>query len=316
MCKRKYTTIYNLIMEQQIIQIYQKPKSWSVLENPFKVLIADVTHKCNMECNNCYIPNRDIADMDIDKLIEFAKQLPSRVELRIIGAEPTMRDDLPLLLSRLINETPHRIILLSNGLKFASKKYTTIIKNTGLKYLYLSINGVDNDHWYQDIDSMKCAKNKIMALKNVIAAGFVLDLGVILVKGINDSAPMKIIPWLKSLGMTKGLIRFKNVGPVGRWQASGDENFTLSEMITLCSDAWNIPAETIENSKDFGVGEEHETRFFSIDGSSSFRSGFWCKITDWTYIGAGNNTVRRGRITEDWRVAGFSEHVKFNEGGY
>ena len=36
-------------------------------ESQFGSVVADITHKCNMECANCYIPNRDIPDMDIDK---------------------------------------------------------------------------------------------------------------------------------------------------------------------------------------------------------------------------------------------------------
>jgi uncharacterized radical SAM superfamily Fe-S cluster-containing enzyme len=142
--------------------------SWMPEHNPFKVVIADITHKCNMECKNCYIPNRDIGDMDLNKLVDFVKRLPNRVELRLIGAEPTMRDELPDLIHRLTSETPHRIILLSNGLKFSSRNYTNTIKQAGLKYLYLSMNGLDNDNWYQQIDGMPCAKNKLMALDNAL----------------------------------------------------------------------------------------------------------------------------------------------------
>ena len=36
--------------------------------NPFNLLVADITHKCNMECANCYIPNRDIPDIDLFRL--------------------------------------------------------------------------------------------------------------------------------------------------------------------------------------------------------------------------------------------------------
>ena len=38
----------------------------------FDVLVADITHRCNMECANCYIPNREIPDMDISKLYAAA----------------------------------------------------------------------------------------------------------------------------------------------------------------------------------------------------------------------------------------------------
>ena len=44
-------------------------------DNYFTDVTADVTHKCNMECSNCYVPNRDIPDMDIDKLIDVTKQV-------------------------------------------------------------------------------------------------------------------------------------------------------------------------------------------------------------------------------------------------
>jgi hypothetical protein len=291
-------------------------ESWAPENNPFKVVIADITHKCNMECKNCYIPNRDIEDMNLDRLVEFAKRLPNRVELRLIGAEPTMRDELPDLIHRLTSETPHRIILLSNGLKFAGRRYTETLKQAGLKYLYLSMNGLDNDHWYEQIDGMPCAKNKLMALDNAVEAGFSLDIGCILVKGINESVVEKIVPLLQNAGMTSGVIRLKNVGQVGRYQLDTNENLTISEISNLCASAWNIDIKTIEDSKNMGVGEEFETRYFSIDSSIHRGLGLWCKITDWEYISNGGKSHRRGRITEDWRIAGFSEHVKANEGLY
>ena len=64
-------------------------------ENHFHDVIIDITHRCNMTCKNCYIPNREIPDMDIDKMIDAIKRFPTRTNIRIIGAEPTMRKDLP-----------------------------------------------------------------------------------------------------------------------------------------------------------------------------------------------------------------------------
>ncbi len=306
-------------MEQKII-IHRNLNSdfttWEAEENPFKVVIADITHKCNMECNNCYIPNREFPDMDTDMLVDFAKRLPNRVELRLIGAEPTMNDDLPNIIRRLTTETPHRVILLTNGLKFASKKYAKSLRDAGLKYLYISMNGLDNDDWYTKIDGLACAKNKIKALKNAVDLGFSIDIGCILVKGINESAVDRILPVLKNAGMTSGVIRFKNVGQVGRYQLESDQNLSIDEISKMCSTAWNLDLEKIESSKNLGNGSEFETRYFSIDGSLHRGLGFWCKITDWEYISVGGVSQRRGRITEDWKLAGFSEHVKANEGGY
>ena len=33
-------------------------------KNTFSNIVVDLTHRCNMECANCYIPNRDIPDFE------------------------------------------------------------------------------------------------------------------------------------------------------------------------------------------------------------------------------------------------------------
>ena len=68
-------------------------------QNTFSNIVVDLTHRCNMECANCYIPNRDVPDLDKEKLFEFLSRLPSRTYIRLIGAEPTMRNDLPEIIS-------------------------------------------------------------------------------------------------------------------------------------------------------------------------------------------------------------------------
>ena len=47
--------------------------------------------------------------------------------------------------------------------------------------------------------------------------------------------------------------------------------------------------------------------------------GIWFKLTDWQAGAEGlvdPGSRRRGRITEDFRIAPFFDHVKANEGGY
>ena len=143
-------------------------------DNYFTDVTADVTHKCNMECSNCYVPNRDIPDMDIDKLIDCISRFPKRTMIRIMGAEPTMRMDLTDIIVR-IKKSGHRCTLLTNGLKLASKRYVQMLKDANLTHIYLSLNGVDNDDWYEHIDEMRCAKQKIMALENIHKQGLFGD---------------------------------------------------------------------------------------------------------------------------------------------
>ena len=104
--------------------------------NHFNDVCVDVTHRCNMKCKNCYVPNREIPDMDIDKLIDCLSKFPKRASIRIIGAEPTMRSDLPDIISR-IKALGHRQILLTNGLRLARSGYVEKLKKAELTHVYL-----------------------------------------------------------------------------------------------------------------------------------------------------------------------------------
>ena len=82
-------------------------------ENTFSNVVIDLTHRCNMECANCYIPNRELPDLDKHKLYEFLKRLPNRTYIRLIGAEPTMREDIFEIISTIKN-IGHRPSLTTN----------------------------------------------------------------------------------------------------------------------------------------------------------------------------------------------------------
>jgi len=296
-------------------------------ENHFTDVTADVTHKCNMECKNCYVPNRDIPDMDIDKLIDCISRFPKRTMIRIMGAEPTMRVDLPEIISR-IKQSGHRCTLLTNGLKLASKRYVQTLKDAKLTHIYLSLNGVDNDDWYEHIDEMRCAKQKIMALENIHKTRFIIDTGTIVCKGINDEAPTRLINLFKQKDIDNALIRLKNVGQHGRYLLPSKDNYSMDGLIKLCSEQFNLSVDYINSWRDkpiYGDHVEPDTFIFPLEEKSAnklfHRSGYWCKIADWdshddTRLYPFMEQTRRGRITEKFRVAPLPAHIVANEGFY
>jgi len=296
-------------------------------ENIFSDVVADITHRCNMTCKNCYIPNRNVPDMDIDRMIDCISKLPNRTMIRIIGAEPTMRNDLHKIIER-IRATGNRCTLLTNGLKLASNKYVVSLKKARLSHVYISLNGVDNNDWYEEIDELRCAKVKIMALKNIYANKFILDTGTIIVKGVNDEAPLRMLNLLKRENIVHAVCRFKNVGQLGRYmKESGDENYTQEQMITLISKQVGVSEDYIWEWKNKPIYQNDHVEdcsfMFPLESNAAnkflHRSGIWIKIADWD---VGNKPTafpgqtRRGRITEDFKIAPFFEHVKLNEGGY
>lgn len=306
-------------------------------DNHFSDVMVDVTHRCNMTCKNCYVPNRDIPDLDADKLIDAISQFPKRTMIRVVGAEPTMRKDLPQIITR-IREAGHRATLLTNGLRLANIEYVKELKASKLSHIYLSLNGVDNDDWYESIDELRCASKKIQALENIASSRFVIDTGTIIVRGINDEAPSRLLDLYKRKGIQHALCRIKNVGKLGRSMFDQDagehrltvsSNYSMDGLIKLISEQTGLSVDYIESWRNKPIYEnndpEEDSFIFPLNPASEnkpmHRSGIWFKIADWNTFGNVDgvplpNNTRRGRLTEDFKVAPMAEHVKRNEGGY
>tara|TARA_B100001287_G_C22673112_1_gene526245 strand:- start:49 stop:891 length:843 start_codon:yes stop_codon:yes gene_type:complete len=280
-----------------------------------------------MKCKNCYVPNREIPDMDIDKLIDCLSKFPKRASIRIIGAEPTMRSDLPDIISR-IKALGHRQILLTNGLRLARAGYVEKLKKAGLTHVYLSLNGADNDDWYETIDEMPCAVKKVKALQNLVKNKMIIQTGTIIVRDVNETAPKEMVRLFNQVGLKNVVMRIKNVGQIGRYMNGVEENLKMDDLVELVCSQLNLDKDYVNTWRDKPILDtlepEPNSFMFPADpnsaGKNLHRSGLWIKLANWdTENDSGipsPNSLRRGRITENFKVAPFFEHVKLNEGGY
>jgi MoaA/NifB/PqqE/SkfB family radical SAM enzyme len=294
-------------------------------ENIFDTLLVDITHRCNMECANCYIPNRNIPDMDKNKLYEFLSRLPKRTDIRLIGAEATVRDDLFEII-KCVRKFGHHPALLTNGLRLASDKYVVGLKENGIKSLGLSMNGADNDDWYQLLDNGPFAKSKGKALKNCFKNKIIVHTNTIIVDQVNEDVVKRQIDLLVNTAQEFGrtfkktnpvIARFKSVGQIGRYINS--KKLSLENLIDIFlksyPDAGISKEEILEKNKIQGHTECNSVLFYINTSAGSLG----IKLTDWSVDDDGvpdSGSTRRGRVTQDFKCAPFFEHVKLNEFGY
>jgi len=303
-------------------------------KNTFSNIVVDLTHRCNMECANCYIPNRDIPDLDKDKLYNFLSRLPNRTYIRLIGAEPTMREDIFDIIF-MVKKLGHRPSLTTNGLKLAQESYVKKLKDSGLRLLLHSMNGADDDEAYQKLDNGKWATVKVRALENIFRHRLPINTGTIIAKNSNEHVLGRqvelFVEKAKEAGIhfdktapykrIKPVLRMKSVGMLGRYMK--DSSYTMQELAGLASEQLNIPYETIINSKaTAGVvkagayGEAETSLLFTYESSVG---SFYIRFIDWSVDDDGvidHDNPNRGRLTQNWNVAPFFEHVKRNEFGY
>lgn len=285
-------------------------------DNHFYSVFVDITHRCNMECANCYIPNRLVPDMDESKLYEALSKFPSRTEIRLIGGEPTVRPDLIDIVAK-IKELGHKPTMMTNGLMLARPGYARALAEAGMRSIYISVNGADDDDVYQIMDGNRCADRKVQGWKEAVAAKMNVNLGVILQKGTNDHVPARLFEMVKEIGGNP-VIRFRNVGQIGRYTLNKNQNWTWDELLNnVCSAAGLDPEWAKEWNTVNGFTEEH-TILFPMYPEKKFKTP-WIKITDWSPTGSDipdPGSKRRGRLTQDFKLAPHWEHVKLNENLY
>lgn len=278
--------------------------------NTFDAIMADLTHQCNMECSNCYLPNRDIPDMDKEKLYDLVSRLPKRTFIRLIGAEPTLREDLHEII-RKIKKLGHHVSVTTNGLKLHRMDYVQKLKSAGLRLVLLSMNGGDDDEVYKRVDGGKYSQLKNRALDNCMKSNLIVNTGTIVLKDCNEH----VIPQLyEKLGQykprIKPVMRLRTMAPIGRHMGN-EFIYEFQEFRERVCQELNI---TYKYMQDHTI-----EAFNNYNGVLFDMPNCIVRIVDWSIDDDGvpdNNNESRGRITQDFKLAPFFEHVKENEYGY
>jgi hypothetical protein len=115
----------------------------------------------------------------------------------------------------------------------------------------------------------------------------------------------------------------------GEHRLSISTNYSMNGLIKLIADQVGVSVDYIESWRNRPIYEnanpEDSSFIFPLDprseGKLMHRSGIWFKVADWDTLNNPDgvplpNNTRRGRLTEDFKVAPMAEHVKLNEGMY
>ncbi len=307
-------------MEQEKKDFQSVMKIVEPEDNTYQIVSVDLTHRCNMECANCYLPNRSYPDLKLSDFIVFVNKLSKakRIEVRFLGGEATLHPQLHEFAIETI-KAGHKPSFVTNGLKLADRNYAKKLYDSGLRRVCISMNGVADDEIYFKMDGSRCAEKKLAALKNCGELGYFVSANVILQKGTNDDVPLKIVKLFQEYGLG-GLIRFKNVGQLGRYTLGFEENYTFKELLDLVSNQLQIPTSYMLKNRTYAGQEQDHIVFFPLNENSRYsKKSLWIKITDWSPSEGSvpdPNSKNRGRMTQDFKLAPFSEHIKANEFGY
>jgi len=196
----------------------------SVRHGRGSVLTVDLTNRCNMMCDPCFMDANQVGFVhelsweEITEILDNSMKIKPRRQMSVqfSGGEPTMS---PYFLDAVRYARKigfNSVQAATNGIEFAkSKDYARQAFEAGLRYAYLQFDGIG-----QDANSHRHVGNlfdvKLKAIENMHAAGIEIILVITLVNGINNDQVGPIIRFARENPKKISFIAFQPVSFTGR----------------------------------------------------------------------------------------------------
>ncbi len=253
------------------------------------VLTIDLTNRCNMMCDPCFMDANQVGFVheltweEIKTLLDNAISIKPRRQMSVqfSGGEPTLS---PYFLDAVRYARKvgyHSVQAATNGIEFAkSKEFCRQAAEAGLRYVYLQFDGIGNEaNSHRHVGNLFDVKLK--AIENLHQAGVEIVLVITLVNGINNEQVGKIIQFALDNPKKISFLSFQPVSFTGRDEAITDERrkaqrYTLSHL-----------AHDVKNQ--VGLGEPARD-WFPISFISTFSD--WADLVhgpnaDWGHLSCG-----------------------------
>lgn len=123
-----------------------------ITNNEIDAIYLHFTNNCNIYCKGCYsfnkYRNKEDFDLSVDVFVDSIKQLKNYGLKRVIisGGEPTLRDDLEVLLREIKNISIEYVCLITNGIYFP-EKLINVVKEC-VNEVSVSIDGYNENISY------------------------------------------------------------------------------------------------------------------------------------------------------------------------
>src|SRR5437762_7459568 len=207
------------------------------------VLTIDLTNRCNMMCDPCFMDANQVGFVheltweEIKKMLDNAISIKPRRQMSVqfSGGEPTLS---PYFLDavRYAREVGYNSVqAATNGIEFAkSPEFSRQAAEAGLRYAYLQFDGIGNAaNEHRKVGNLFDVK--LQAIHNLHNAGVEIVPVTTIVNGINNEQVGKIIQFALDNPKTISFLSFQPVSFTGRDEAVTDERrkaqrYTLSHL--------------------------------------------------------------------------------------
>jgi uncharacterized radical SAM superfamily Fe-S cluster-containing enzyme len=233
------------------------------------VLTIDLTNRCNMMCDPCFMDANQVGFVheltwdEIKTMLDNAVSIKPRRQMSVqfSGGEPTLS---PYFLDAVAYARKvgyESVQAATNGIEFAkSKELCRAAAEAGLRYAYLQFDGIGNAaNSHRKVGNLFDVK--LQAIHNLHEAGVDIVPVTTIINGINNEQIGHIIQFALDNPKTINFLSFQPVSFTGRDEAVSDER-RIAQRYTLSHMAHDVKNQT-------GLGEPTRD-WFPISFMSTF----------------------------------------------
>ncbi|UWG95686.1 radical SAM protein [Dehalobacter sp. DCM] len=206
----------------------------------------EVTERCNLRCPICFADagrclgegpednvTKDPPVADIVDQLRIIWNTTGKCNIQLSGGEPTVRDDLPEIITAARQLGYTFFQLNTNGIRLAEDpEYVRALKDAGLSTVFLQFDGM-KDEIYRDLRGKDLFALKEKAIDNCGRNHLGVVLVPTLVPGVNTDQIGEIVRYaLKGMPVIRG-VHFQPVSYFGRYPEPPDDRdrITLPEVL-------------------------------------------------------------------------------------
>ena len=253
------------------------------------VLTIDLTNRCNMMCDPCFMDANQVGFVheltwdDIKTLLDNALSIKPRRQMSVqfSGGEPTLSPYFLDAVSYARKVGYNSVQAATNGIEFAkSPEFCKKAAEAGLRYAYLQFDGIGNA-----ANSHRAVGNlfdvKLRAIENLHSNGVDIVPVITIVNGINNEQVGRVVEFALDNPKKIPFLSFQPVSFTGRDEAVTDDR-RAAQRYTLSHLAHDVKTQT-------GIGEPVRD-WFPISFMSTFSD--WADLVhgpnaDWGQLSCG-----------------------------
>jgi uncharacterized radical SAM superfamily Fe-S cluster-containing enzyme len=224
------------------------------------VLTVDLTNRCNMMCDPCFMDANQVGYVhelswdEIQEILDNALKIKPRRQMSVqfSGGEPTMHPRFFDAIQYARKVGYNSVQAATNGIEFAkSKEFCRRAFEAGLRYVYLQFDGIGNDaNSHRQVGNLFDVK--LRAIENIHEAGIEIALVTTIVNNLNNDQVGAIVKFAMENPGKICFVAFQPVSFTGR-----DEDITperrMKQRYTLSHLAKDVSSQIgkIEPTRDW-----------------------------------------------------------------